>query len=139
MRKYLIATHGSFAGGICTSLEMIAGKNENIYLIEGYTENSRPVDVQLDSVMESISADDELFIFTDLMGGSITNQLMKLATKKNVFLVSGLNLPLLLEIILAGEDIPAEDLIESAITNAREQILFVNKLIPQTDDKTDQD
>ena len=118
---------------------MIAGKNENIYLIEGYTENSRPVDEQLDSVMGNISVDNELFIFTDLMGGSITNQLMKLATKKNVFLISGLNLPLLLEIVLAGEDIPVEELIESAITNAREQILFVNKLIPQTDDKTDQD
>lgn len=139
MRKYLIATHGSFAGGIYTSLEMIAGKNENIYLIEGYTENSRPVDEQIESIMANITVVDELFIFTDLMGGSITNQLMKLATKKNVFLISGLNLPLLLEIVLAGEDITAEELIESAITNAREQILFVNKLIPQTDDKTDQD
>lgn len=139
MRKYLIATHGSFAGGIYTSLEMIAGKNENIYLIEGYTENSRPVDEQIESIMANITVVDELFIFTDLMGGSITNQLMKLATKKNVFLISGLNLPLLLEIVLAGEDITVEELIESAITNAREQILFVNKLIPQTDDKTDQD
>jgi fructoselysine and glucoselysine-specific PTS system IIA component len=139
MRKYLIATHGSFAGGIRTSLEMIAGKNENLFIIEGYGENSKPVDEQLDNILKDITGSDELFAFTDLMGGSITNQLMKLAMMGNVYLISGVNLPLLLEIILAPEDTPAQEIIESAISNARDQIVFVNKLIPLTDDKTDQD
>ncbi len=134
MRKYLIATHGSFAAGILSSLEMIAGKNENISTIEAYTDGNKSIDGQIDSVIEKLEDNDELIIFTDLMGGSITNQLLKYTLRKKTYIVSGVNLPLLLDITLAETDTPASEVIESAIENAREQILFVNKLIPPSND-----
>jgi fructoselysine and glucoselysine-specific PTS system IIA component len=134
MRKYLIATHGSFAAGILSSLEMIAGKNENISTLEAYTDGNKSIDGQIDSFIEKLESSDELIIFTDLMGGSITNQLLKYILRKNTYIVSGVNLPLLLDITLAETDIPASEVIESAIENAREQILFVNKLIPPAND-----
>jgi fructoselysine and glucoselysine-specific PTS system IIA component len=44
--------------------------------------------------------------------------------------ISGFNLALLIEVLMAGTDIPAPEIIESAIANAKEQIAYVNKLIP---------
>jgi hypothetical protein len=35
-RKYLIATHGSFAKGIKSSLDIIIGPMDNVFLIEAY-------------------------------------------------------------------------------------------------------
>jgi fructoselysine/glucoselysine PTS system EIIA component len=129
MRKYLIAAHGTFATGIHSSLELIIGKMENVFLIQAYTGENRSIKEELDIVLQQINSNDELIVFTDLMGGSITNQVLQYALKENVYIVSGFNLPLLLDILLADTDTPVNEVIETGISNAKDQIVFVNKLI----------
>jgi fructoselysine and glucoselysine-specific PTS system IIA component len=129
MRKYLIATHGTFAKGIHSSLEIIMGIPENVFLIQAYTGENKSLKEEISSVLEKISKEDELIVFTDLMGGSITNQILQYALKENVYIISGFNLPLLLDILLADQEIPVNEVIETGINNAKEQIVFVNKLI----------
>jgi fructoselysine and glucoselysine-specific PTS system IIA component len=129
MRKFLIATHGSFAKGIQSSLEIIMGKLENVFMIQAYTEKNKSLKEEIDLVLEQIRNEDELIVFTDLMGGSVTNQILQYALKKNVFIVSGFNLPLLLDILLSDPETPVNEVIETGIKNARDQIVFVNKLI----------
>jgi fructoselysine and glucoselysine-specific PTS system IIA component len=55
--------------------------------------------------------------------------------KENVYIISGFNLPLLLDILLADPETTVNDVIENGIRNAKDQIVFVNKLI--TSDKPD--
>lgn len=129
MRKFLIATHGTFAKGIQSSLEMITGATENLFIIQAYTGENRSIEEELGAVLRQINDDDELIVFTDLMGGSITNQVVQHALRENVYIISGVNLPLLLDIILADPDIPVNDVIETGISNAKDQIVFVNRLI----------
>ena len=129
MRKFLIATHGSFAAGIKSSLEMIIGSTENLYVIQAYTEGNKDITDELDVIMQKVGDDDELIIFTDLAGGSITNQVLQTALKKNVYIIAGVNLPLLLDIVLSDPEVPVNEIIESGISNARDQIVFVNKMI----------
>ena len=129
MRKFLIATHGSFAAGIKSSLEMIIGSTENLYVIQAYTEGNKDITDELDVIMQKVGDDDELIIFTDLAGGSITNQVIQTALKKNVYIIAGVNLPLLLDIVLSDPEVPVNEIIESGISNARDQIVFVNKMI----------
>jgi fructoselysine/glucoselysine PTS system EIIA component len=129
MRKYLIATHGTFAKGIHSSLEIIMGTLENVFLIQAYSEGNRSIKEEIDHVLDQTNADDELIVFTDLMGGSVTNQILQYALKENVFIISGFNLPLLLDILLADQEIPVNEVIETGISNAKDQIVFVNKLL----------
>ena len=129
MRKFLIATHGSFAAGIKSSLEMIIGSTENVYVIQAYTEGNKDIADELDEIMQKVSDDDELIIFTDLAGGSITNQVLQTALKKNVYIIAGVNLPLLLDIVLSDPEVPVNEIIETGISNARDQIVFVNEII----------
>jgi fructoselysine/glucoselysine PTS system EIIA component len=133
MRKFLIASHGSFAGGLLSSLELIAGKIDNIFTIEAYSDGSKSIEEQIEKVLLQIDTADELIIFTDLMGGSVTNQILRSALRENVYIISGVNLPLLLEIVLADTDTPVAEVIETGITNSKNQIVFVNKLIPSND------
>jgi fructoselysine/glucoselysine PTS system EIIA component len=128
MRKFLLATHGSFASGIKSSLEMIAGANDNIYLITAYTEENRSIEAEISQILSQCSSNDELIVFTDLAGGSITSEILRNAKGENIHVVAGMNLPLLLDIILADPDIPAAVAIENGISNAREQILYVSSL-----------
>ena len=129
MRKFLIATHGSFAAGIKSSLEMIIGSTENVYIIQAYTESNKTITDELDEIMQKVSENDELIIFTDLAGGSITNQVLQTALKKNVYIIAGVNLPLLLDVVLSDPEVPVSEVIETGISNARDQIVFVNKMI----------
>ena len=69
------------------------------------------------------------------MGGSVTNMLLQHALRPNVHIVSGFNLPLVIEIMMADVRDPIEEVIASAIENAKEQMVYVNKLIStQTND-----
>ena len=129
MRKFLIATHGSFAAGIKSSLEMIIGSTENVYIIQAYTESNKTITDELDEIMQKVSENDELIIFTDLAGGSITNQVLQTALKKNVYIIAGVNLPLLLDVVLSDPEVPVSEVIEAGISNARDQIVFVNEII----------
>ena len=130
-RKFLIATHGAFAKGVSSSLELIIGSLENIYLIQAYIDENKSITEEVSRLLADTGEGEEWVIFSDLLGGSITNQILQVALRENVHIVSGFNLPVLLEVLLADTESPVEQVIEQAIVNAREQLVYVNKLITQ--------
>ena len=130
-RKFLIATHGAFAKGVSSSLELIIGSLENIYLIQAYIDENKSIEEEVIRLLADTGKDEEWVIFSDLLGGSITNQILQVAPRENVHIVAGFNLPVLLEVLLADTESPVEQVIEQAIVNAREQLVYVNKLITQ--------
>lgn len=129
MRKFLIATHGTFAGGVRSSLEMIIGRQEHVHLIQAYVEENKGLEDELGLVLGGLADDDELVVFTDLLGGSVTNQVLRHALKENVHIVSGFNLPLLVEVLLADSGEPVTEVLASAIQAARDQIVYVNDVV----------
>ena len=136
-RKFLIATHGTFAAGVKSSLDIIIGAIEHVFLIQAYVDENVSVETQITEVMAKIGENDELVVFTDILGGSITNQILQHALRPNVYVVSGFNLPLLIEVLMGDAETPADDVITTAIENAKEQMTYVNKLL--TAQKEDQD
>ena len=128
-RKFLIATHGRLASGIKTSLDIIIGQTENVFLIEAYVEENKGIETDLEKILKDMTALDELIVFTDLLGGSITNQVLRYTQGHRVHVVSGFNLALLIEVLMADVQTPAGEVIESAIVNAREQIVYVTKMM----------
>ncbi|UOE46448.1 hypothetical protein MTO98_18780 [Mucilaginibacter sp. SMC90] len=128
-RKFLIATHGKLAGGIKSSLGIITGATDSIFLIEAYVDDNRSLEHDIRGILDQISDNDELIVFSDIMGGSVTNQILQYALQPNVHVVSGFNLPLVIEIILADAGTPAEEVIAEAIENAKQQMVYVNKLL----------
>lgn len=129
MRKFLIATHGRFASGIKSSLDMIIGAQDNIFVLDAYTENNVPIQDHLDDILKEIEIGDELVVFTDIMGGSITNQIIQRINSSNAHIVSGVNLPLLIEVVLSDPNEDLQKILDDAIENAKMQIVYVSKLI----------
>ena len=129
MRKFLITAHGTFASGIKSSLDIIIGETENVFVIDAYVNGNKSIEDELRKILENIKPEDELIVFSDVMGGSITNQVLRFALRENVHIVSGMNLPLLIDIIMADTDMPVADVIENSLRAAKEQVVYVNKLI----------
>jgi fructoselysine/glucoselysine PTS system EIIA component len=134
MRKFLIAAHGTFSSGIKSSLDIIIGKMDNVFIIDAYVDGNQSIDNELCAMLHNIQPDDELVVFTDLMGGSITNQILRNAFQENVHIVSGMNLPLLIEIMMADSETPVKKVIDHAISLAREQVIYVNTLMNKEKD-----
>jgi fructoselysine and glucoselysine-specific PTS system IIA component len=138
-RKFLIATHGKLAGGVKSSLDIITGAADNVFLLEAYVEENRAIEDDIKAVTARLNENDELIAFTDLLGGSITNQVLQHGLQKNVHVVSGFNLALVIEIILADTGTPAQQVITEAIENAKQQMVYVNTLLAaqNTEDNDD--
>ncbi len=123
MQKYLIATHGKMAMGLKDTIKVLTGK-EDIDTINAYTEDGS-VEEALQNYFNGIAAEDKVIVFTDIAGGSVNQKIISYLNNRNCLLISGTNLPLILEIILEKREIDAE-LVREKIKLAKEQLVFVN-------------
>ncbi|RYL91644.1 PTS sugar transporter subunit IIA [Sporolactobacillus sp. THM19-2] len=113
MKRILIATHGRLADGMLNSIELLAGTTKGIATINAYT-NDTNLDAELEKFIDSLAADDQLFVFTDLYGGSVNQKVTKtfLEHKIPVTIITGFNFPIILEILLSGDDLTQEKVAE---------------------------
>lgn len=125
MYKIILASHGSLATGMLDAVEAIAGKQENVMAFD--LDHCGDPD-QLYEAVNSRIDDNEWIILCDIKCGSIHNVLTHLLDKDNVKLITGMNLALILQIVLA-QDLSESEL-DSMITQAQENIeLFTGSKI----------
>lgn len=130
MRKFLIVSHGEFAGGMKSALELITGAAPNVIVLQAYVDENKPVEEEISGVLKD---GEEWVVFTDLLGGSVTNQVLRVAVELgvagSVHIVAGMNLPLVIEVVMADPEIPVKEVLAEAIGMARDQLVYVNELI----------
>lgn len=124
--KYIIATHGSMASGIKNTIEMLAGKRDDIYTIDAYIENQNFLE-ELNDLLNSLD-DKYIYVFTDIISGSVNQIATKLLNDSRVHLITGINLSILMEIILENKELTDEE-IQYVIESARNQLVYMNSLI----------
>ena len=126
MKKFLFATHGTLAAGAKSTLELLVGNVADITCLTAYVNPDDNVDEQLKAYFSEISDEDQVIVCTDLMGGSVNQKIVPYAQKKNVFLIAGFNLPLLLELAMNEDKVTEEELLDS-IEEARKNMMLVRK------------
>lgn len=119
MTGILITGHGRFASGIVSALELIAGKQENVVVVD-FIEN-QSTEILKKNIEKSLNLlGDEIIVFCDLAGGSpfkTSVLLSRTISNKKVEVVAGVNLGMLLEIVLLRGDTCAEKLAEMALNS----------------------
>lgn len=128
----ILASHGDFADGILHSSTMIFGEQDNIKAVS-ISPSEGPDDLQkkLKDAVSALDNQDDVLLLVDLWGGTPFNQTNVLweENKEKWAVVSGLNLPMLIEALgsrLAMES--AHEIAEQIINTAREGI----KVMPET-------
>ena len=120
MPKILIASHGTFASGIQSSLNVLLGKSENIKTIDAYLDEDN-FEEKLEEYFRSVSETEQVIMLSDLYGGSVNQKMTLRLTRPNTFLVTGMNLALALELALKTEDVNLETL-EVIVNDSREAL-----------------
>lgn len=136
--KLILASHGKLAVGMKDTLEMIAGKLDNVEAYEAYS--TSPGDEFIKEIEQSIknSKDEAIIIVTDVLGGSVNNEMTQLMIKQsNVYLITGMNFPLLITLATQGDNVSKEDVL-GAIDAGKKGISLVNDLVEKNmDDEED--
>ncbi|HAF61692.1 MAG TPA: PTS mannose transporter subunit IIAB [Anaerolineaceae bacterium] len=124
----LVCTHSTLAGGFKQAIEMLMGPQENFETI-GLYEGDDIMDLskKIIELIQSMQTHKNV-IFTDLFGASPTNSAAMTLVDINASIVTGVNLPMLAEILtLRNQQLPFEDLLMDIVAKGKDNIRIITK------------
>jgi PTS system N-acetylgalactosamine-specific IIA component len=117
--RALVAGHGDFAAGLISAVEAVTGRGEMLEPIQ--VKGLCGEDIQ-QLLRERLHATGAVVIFTDLQAGSCTMAARRLLREEGqVLLVSGTNLPMLLDFVMSSTS-NAVEAAHAAVDRARSAI-----------------
>ena len=131
MLRIIITSHGKFCEEIKKTVEMFSGKIDNCFtlpLIEG--QSIEDFEFKMDEIVKKFDEKDDLVILTDLRGGTPYNMGIKtIFGRDNTWVISGMNVPMILSIAMRDEDENIEELISYSLDRSIEGIEVKSKSI----------
>ncbi len=122
----IVCMHGTLSVEILKTIELIIGKQKNIFAIKFLPgENINNLIIKYKKSFKKLNISEGIIFFVDIMGGSPFNAANKiLHTKKNKCdIISGTNIPMLLETCMAREENKTfEELVSIAINTGKKGI-----------------
>ncbi|SDN46234.1 PTS system, mannose-specific IIA component [Fictibacillus solisalsi] len=131
MKKYLIATHGELSKSFIETAQLIAGDAPNVTYFEMTKLKSGDMaKEELRRILTQKQESEKFIVLTDLFGGSVSNICVELLSElKNFNVVTGVNLPMMLTMILSDEDQSIEDTISEGVQSAKAGIIHLNEML----------
>ena len=112
----LVTGHGNFASGLLSSMKLIVGRQEKVVGVDFLEEEG--TDVLKENIRLALkSLGDEVLVLTDIAGGSpYMNSVMLKQEFENMHIevISGTNIPMLLEVVLGRSISNLESMIQLA-------------------------
>ena len=115
----LLVTHGQMASGLLNATELIVGEQEAVATIELKEMDAiDALEASIDQEVLKLNSGDGVLVLVDLFGASPFNASARVAVRyPDVDVITGMNLPMLLETVMNKETSDLQSLIEIA-TNA---------------------
>ena len=132
MTGIVIVSHGKFVDGILDSIRMLIGtdvldKIEPVILTE--TESVEGLTERIKKAIEKVKDEKGVLVLVDLFGGTPSRAAAIIALENpDVQIVSGLNLPMLLQVLL-NIDENAKSLAKIAVEAGKEGIIDIGEKI----------
>ena len=125
--KVIVVSHGSYARGLVDTAQMIAGEQEDLEAFGLEPEES--VDTLREKIRESIEQT------TDLFYGSPFNTVISLMSEYDLYHVTGINLPLMMEVVMgryAGKS--AQEVCKDLLKAAPDTVKDVRELYKEVEE-----
>ncbi|WP_103752791.1 PTS sugar transporter subunit IIA [Lactobacillus panisapium] len=106
MKIYLLS-HGKLASGMKSTIELLAGKQSNLIAFDSYLENGPDL---LEFIQKLANEHSPFIVVTDLLGGSVNRLALEKLAFKDVYLISGMNVALVLSLVLLDSEASIEQI-----------------------------
>lgn len=135
MRQFIIASHAHFAAGINESVSLLSGERDNVRTLSMYVDGNNDLAAAAAKMLDETPEGDDLVVCTDLFGGSVNNEFTSIVQRRpNTYLVTNMNLPLLIQLLFAEEGHGTAEVIREICAADDTRVKFVNDLIEDTED-----
>ena len=135
MRQFIIASHAHFAAGINESVSLLSGERDNVRTLSMYVDGNNDLAAAAAKMLDETPEGDDLVVCTDLFGGSVNNEFTSIVQRRpNTYLVTNMNLPLLIQLLFAEEGRATAEVIREICAADDTRVKFVNDLIEDTED-----
>ena len=136
-RNIIIASHNHMASGLDSTLDFIAGKQDNVQVLDAYVDDS-PIEKKVEKLFANIEDDTETIVFTDMLAGSVNQKFFPYRNRKHTHIITGMNLPVVLSFALESTaDYITVGRIHEIINESRNALQYVNEF-QITDDGEDE-
>lgn len=138
----ILTGHGAFADGLGSALEMVGGPQANFERVTFLESEAAEFPAKLSSAVRAMAEKcGEVVVFCDLLGGTPFNQAMMAAAEiDGVEVVTGTNLPMLLESVsLRTDSSTAAEVVATALEIGRMGIDHKSLSVDADDDVEDED
>ena len=135
MNHVVLLTHGEFSKGIAQSCEFILGNVPDLKALSITMETS--MEQAADMLREAVESfgNQKVIVVTDMAAGSTTQAALRIIPEyENVYLLTGLNLGLLIGLLMTDLTDQKEEnikLLKSIAAQAKDTILFLNDMDEQ--------
>lgn len=132
-KKIIIASHGELAKGIKSAFNIIVGDQPKIETICAYLTPDFNLVEEIEKVLNSTDFETtELYICTDMMGGSVNNEFVKYLGKYPFHLITNVNLAFVIDLALSPVSTAEELMVKTA--DELVTVKYVNALIQEFND-----
>jgi PTS system mannose-specific IIA component len=125
----VVVTHGKLGEGFLDAMYLIAGPQKGIEKVALMEEDS--IELLRDRMLEAVKKVDDgsgVLVFVDMFGASPSNAAAYLVNE-NVEVVTGVNLPMLLEIINLRDSMSLNELALTAMNAGNESIKNLTEIV----------
>lgn len=97
--KIVITSHGDLCEGILSSYQMIAGDPSKFIVLKLDENGISDYATRLNKVLDELVTNHQIIVLSDIVGGTPYNETLRYVLKypEKVFLIAGLNLPMLIQ------------------------------------------
>ncbi|MCJ1721609.1 mannose/fructose/sorbose PTS transporter subunit IIA [Listeria ivanovii] len=137
----VIGTHGESARELLKSAEMIIGKQDNVEFITFVPgENTDTLITKFNEKLEKMDTSEGVIFMVDLFGGSPYNASSQIALpKENMDVVTGVNIPMLLEVLSMRTASNQKDLVETDLKAGIGGVKSLKKSLPKMEKQVGED
>ncbi len=129
MTGLVLVTHAGLADALKSAAEMIVGSIDLCSSVEvAPGEHADEIMARVVSAVGSVSANGAI-IMTDLFGGTPSNMAMSFLQEGRIEVLTGVNLPMLIEFCSKRERMPVADLAAELLRCGREGIIVAGEFL----------
>ncbi len=121
----IIIAHGELAAELLRTAEVIIGKVENFFALSGSNLTDEDIVAEIREIISRYS-EGKTLIFVDYFGSSCcTNSMKAVHGLENVKVISGVNLPVILDFVTKRKLYDFDEMVEHILKRGRESVRLV--------------
>lgn len=112
----VLVSHGDLGKELLGAAELISGQHEQVAVLGLQAEDGiNALPGRIREAIDRLGDVDGVLVLVDLFGGSPANATLRVLAEADFECVSGVNLPMLLEVLMLREDLSARELAALAL------------------------